>query len=234
MKTDAILKINKIGKISSSITLVCKIFVCIALFFTLLGAIFCLQISKSNFSLSTSGIVIANANFGKLYSFDAESIVRLQEALTGGSLSIEIGNQKYSTNTDVTVNDSSLQVTATSKPLKITFLDIAGVFLIGIVSLTMTLITLFFIGSLCKAFRDCASPFEESVIKKMQSFAFSLIPWAVISTVTNGIAEGLFSNKFSLNFTIDLGVVLLVLIVLVLVYIFKYGAILQQESDETL
>jgi len=46
--------------------------------------------------------------------------------------------------------------------------------------------------------------------------------------------ESAMSGGIHLIFSIDLGVVLVVLIVLVLVSIFKYGAVLQQESDETL
>jgi len=38
----------------------------------------------------------------------------------------------------------------------------------------------------------------------------------------------------AITFGIDFGVVLIILIVFALVYIFKYGAVLQQESDETL
>jgi len=33
---------------------------------------------------------------------------------------------------------------------------------------------------------------------------------------------------------VDLGMVLIILFIFVLAYIFKYGAVLQQESDETL
>ena len=208
MKSDVILKINKIGKISSTITLICKIFVCIALVLALFGTIHFLHIYKTHPS-NINALVVTSSNYSRLYSFNAEFIIRLQESLTSGSLSAGSDN-------------------------KITYLDVAGVFFISMLSLTLTLITLFFVGSLCKAFQNCSSPFEENVIKKMQNFAVSLIPWTILTLVTNAVAVGLFSNKFNLNFTIDLDVVLLVLVVLVLVYIFKYGAILQQESDETL
>ncbi len=75
---------------------------------------------------------------------------------------------------------------------------------------------------------------EKNVIKKMQYFAYSLVPWAVVSMISDSIRESILNNKLSVMFSIDLGVVLIVLVVLLLVHIFKYGAVLQQESDETL
>ena len=101
-------------------------------------------------------------------------------------------------------------------------------------NITMVMVTLCFISSLCKAFRDCESPFEENVVRKMRNLAYSLIPWAIFSTITNSVADSLLMNKVSVNFTVDLGVIMIVLVVFVLVHIFKYGAMLQQESDETL
>ena len=68
----------------------------------------------------------------------------------------------------------------------------------------------------------------------MQNLAYALIPWTVVTTISNSISDSVMNHKISLNFTLDLGVVLIGLVVLVLVHIFKYGAVLQQESDETL
>jgi hypothetical protein len=91
-----------------------------------------------------------------------------------------------------------------------------------------------FASSLCKAFRDCETPFEDNVIKKMQNLAYSLIPWVFVSAATDSVVSSLTTNMVAITFGIDFGVVLIILIVFALVYIFKYGAVLQQESDETL
>ena len=40
--------------------------------------------------------------------------------------------------------------------------------------------------------------------------------------------------KFNQMIGVDLGMVLIIFFIFVLVHIFKYGAVLQQESDETL
>ena len=48
------------------------------------------------------------------------------------------------------------------------------------------------------------------------------------------MAAGVLYDKMQLNLGIDLGMVLVIVIIFVITYIFKYGAVLQQESDETL
>jgi len=59
-----------------------------------------------------------------------------------------------------------------------------------------------------------------------------LIPWTVVSTVSDVVLYH--SERFPINFSVNINMVIVVLLVLALVYIFKYGAVLQQESDETL
>ena len=99
----------------------------------------------------------------------------------------------------------------------------------------MALVTLFFVGALCKAFRYCESPFEENVIKKMQNLAISLIPWTIISSIAESFVTNLLNvGRFEFGIGVDFNVVLVIALIFVLVYIFKYGAVLQRESDETL
>ena len=61
---------------------------------------------------------------------------------------------------------------------------------------------------------------EESVIKAMRAFGISLIPWAVF--------------RLCVGSTAGVAILLLAFVIFLLVKIFKYGAELQQESDETL
>ncbi len=105
--------------------------------------------------------------------------------------------------------------------------------------ITMALINCFFIRSLCNAFKSCSSPFEENIVKKLRNLAFSLIPWTVLGSLTSilsgaAISTFLMGSKQRFTVSIDLSMLLVVAIILMLSYIFKYGAVLQQESDETL
>jgi hypothetical protein len=86
---------------------------------------------------------------------------------------------------------------------------------------------------LCKAFAKCNSPFDEEVIKKMRLFAISLIPWSVFSMLGNYMIAYM-SGSPKVNLSINIAVVFTIVVIFALTYIFRYGAVLQQESDETL
>lgn len=61
-----------------------------------------------------------------------------------------------------------------------------------------------------------------------------MIPMAFVSSITNSVIQSISSNRIYLNWNVDLTVVIAILLVFAMAYIFKYGAMLQQESDETL
>ena len=230
MKEQAIKKINKIGKISNIIVLICKILVGIALVGTLLGAITCFVIPDSLIDVTMTSMMTVDVDYSSLgVTLSEEEMVELQAEMAAQTeLSMEEGV------TDITLVDNVIRVAGEIDKSNFTMRDIAWLVVLGLVTVLMTFITLFFVGGLCKAFANCQSPFEDNVIKKMQRFAISLIPWSIISAVSNSVIESVMSNKLNIMFNVDLGVILIVLVVLVLTYIFKYGAVLQQESDETL
>ena len=81
---------------------------------------------------------------------------------------------------------------------------------------------------------QCQTPFEENIIKKLQYLAYSLIPWAFFTSVSDSMTSGMMTGNVQVNVGVNLGMVLVIVIIFALTYIFKYGAVLQQESDETL
>ncbi|MBO5302690.1 MAG: DUF2975 domain-containing protein [Lachnospiraceae bacterium] len=229
MKEQAIQKINKIGKISNVITLIAKILIGIAMVFTIIGSLICFLLPDSFVKVTTAGTMAVDVDFSALgIEIPAEELATFkQEAIA------DAGEEGYAEAT-AEFTETGMQMTGELEQYTFTIRDLAWIAVMGVVVLALTFITLFFVGGLCKAFRDCQSPFEDNVIKKMQNFAISLIPWSLVSMITSSITNTLMYNKTSIMFTIDFNILLIVLVVLVLVYIFKYGAVLQQESDETL
>lgn len=231
MKNEAILKINKFGKVGSIIALVAKILVGISIFFLLIASIACLVMPKDFIEMKVSNNVdmtVDMESFGMTFTEEewtaAQAELELEATLDGEEIGME----------NITADDNKVMVSQTSKERSLTIRDFGGLLMLLTVGLVMIMVLLCFISSLCKAFRDCETPFEENVIKKMQRLAYSLIPWAVISTVTQSVADSLANNNVSITVGVDFGIILIILIVFALTYIFKYGAVLQQESDETL
>lgn len=234
MKEEAIKKINKIGKVSSVFALIGKILIGMSMVLLLLSAIVCFALPEEFMAITLDekvGFVLDVSAFGEtMTDEDAEEMKKEFEE----SFELEVATGEKAQFEEVIVTDGKLEAKGVVPTYSFTIRDLAWLLVVLALNITMVMVTLCFISALCKAFRDCQSPFEENVVKKMNNLAYSLIPWAVFSSITNSVANSLLQNKISLDFTVDLGVIMIVLVVFVLVYIFKYGAMLQQESDETL
>ena len=94
-------------------------------------------------------------------------------------------------------------------------------------------VTLYKLKALMKALKECESPFTGNVVDRMSTFSKWLIPVAVLH-ILNSSAWNSLGGDSSFGLTVNLGVVLLAAVVFILVSVFRYGADLQKESDETL
>lgn len=245
MKEQAIKKINKIGKFSYIAAIIAKCFVIVGLVTTVIAGIVCIAMFGDSIKMDMSGRIhleldcetlnINDEEISEIMNEDGTTINRQEFAFSDstGSLTMNISEQDY-TMAEIEVADDTLVVDMEADAYSFTLKEAGIMMLLSCIAMIMTIITITFVESLCKAFRDCTSPFDGKVIKKMQNLAISLIPWTIISSVIESSLDSFLEGGFHLNMSIDLGVVLVVLIVFVLVYIFKYGAVLQQESDETL
>jgi len=233
MKEEALKKINKIGKVSSVFALIGKIVVGMSMVLLLIAAVVCFFIPEDLMTITVDekvGFILDFDPMGeKVTDKDAEEMKKAFEE----SFEAEVAGEEVQIE-EIVVADNKLQANTVVPTYSFTVRDLTWLMLVLALNVTMIMITLCFISALCKAFRDCESPFEENVVKKMRNLAYSLIPWAVFSSITNSVANSLLQNKVSLNLTVDLGVIMIVLVVFLMVHIFKYGAMLQQESDETL
>lgn len=238
MKQNAISKINKMGQVGGYLTLVAKILVIVGIIGCLAGAIIFTVIPKDFLSVNVSGNAMVNVDFSEMgFTFSEDDIHMLQEydiKETSTASAYDINGANYYLR-EISVTENSLQLDTVSKAFTLDLSSLVWIFLAGALNVAMALVTLFFVGALCKAFRYCESPFEENVIKKMQNLAISLIPWTIISSIADSFVTNLLNvGSFEFGISVDMNVVLIIILIFVLVYIFKYGAVLQRESDETL
>ena len=239
-KEDAILKINKLGNVGNIIVRVMKILVIIGFVLTLVGAITVMALpnnlmkldlgAKADITLDVSELT------GTLDEAGKEALLQgfydgLNEDNAG--VSMNLNGSEYET-ISVEATDTGLFVESEVETYSVELRDLGIVCVLGMVTLCALFVSLLFAGKLCQAFRDCESPFEEKVVKQLNAFAYSLLPWVILGSFTESITESIFSNNFNLMIGVDLGMVLIIIFIFVLAYIFKYGAVLQQESDETL
>ena len=242
-KEDAILKINKLGNISNIIVRICKIFVILGLVATVLGTIVTMVLPKDLIQMdlsATADVMVDVSTLGVAFSEEDKQAFAtgLHDGLEDEEredirMSMDVNGSVYEAS-EIVMEDDGVRVKGTVETYTVELGDLRLVMILAIVTLAALLVTLFFSGRLCRAFRDCQSPFEEGVVKNLTYLAYSLCPWVVMNSVSSSIRETIFTNNVQLILGVDLGVVIVILLIFVLAYIFKYGAVLQQESDETL
>lgn len=237
IKEQAIAKINKMGKAGRVITNILKVFTIIGIvILTMLMLLLALLLPKDLFQyhfLNQARLELSIDALKKLplSQEDLEALERgeIQEVLSqntyDGMYFTEIRREGDKIVTFLVSGEEDGVATVN---------HLLFIMLCGTVAGVFTLITLIYAGKLCKSFETCASPFEENVIRRMRRFTYSLIPWVLLTRMSESALGSLFEGKMELKLSVNISSLIIVLALLALVYIFQYGAVLQQESDETL
>lgn len=234
MKENYIKKIKTLGKVGGVISIVAQVLVIIAIVGTLVGATVLVVLPEDLFKMGIGGDVRMSMDLSDLgVKFTEEEQAELIESMEDEDLQVDV-NGKEVDELIVEATEGGFVIIADSGMYEFSLRDVGLLMYTAVIYQVMTLITIIFTGKLCKAFRDCESPFDMNVIKKMQVLAWSLVPWAIIGSIVDSLNELVFSGKLNLVFNFDFGIIFVIVLILCITYIFKYGAMLQQESDETL
>lgn len=125
-------------------------------------------------------------------------------------------------------------VHAETEPVQYEAADFAKLLWWCVLAAVSGIAALFMMRRLFCGFEQCESPFREEVVKRMRQFTFSLLPFAILVSVAETAAETILYPKEGLNLYVEWGAFAAFVIALCLGTVFRYGAQLQQESDETL
>lgn len=229
-KDGAMKKIHVLGKIGRIVTKVLSIFVKIAIVCAIVSHVLVMVAIGQGTSVSVSRENV----FTVTVPDSKNSVVQI------GNIDSEDGFLSYSEhgvqyNFEVTqIDDNTVQLLSSQQPKGFGVVQVSIIFVLAELMLVATVVCLNFGNKLATELETCDSPFQADVISYMKKFSISLIPWAVCDTTfkTTMVAFMTGANNVSVN--VDFGCIIAVLIVILLTTIFRYGAILQQESDETL
>ena len=143
--------------------------------------------------------------------------------------------------------NEGLVVRATAERAEFSLNRLAFAVFTGLVYCAMLLVVFIFLKRLCDGFRKCDTPFSDDVIRRMSVFAWVLVGGAVVSSIAEAIGNALINRSLDLSFSLNpagmsnglevsfsFAPIIIALIVLFLTMIFRYGAQLQKEADETL
>lgn len=228
-KESAISRINKLGKTGKVLSNICIICIIIGIVCSLLGTVVFMALPKDLFSITLDGtavIEIRSDDIGESESQDGET-----GFFNSGSLNIN-GDQYVPS--DTSVSGDTLYLSYDKSTARVTSERLLFTLITALVYMVVCLILLFCVRRLCKALETAVTPFEETVIAGIKRCAWTLIPWAVIGGFLRNVINTLFSTTMTSGFDFNLATVLVIVLLFGLAYIFRYGAMLQNESDETL
>lgn len=236
MKNSKVKKINTaglIGYIISIILIVCTIVGMVAIGILTAGAA---TISKDNINVKVATNVDINStgNFlGKLNSFiGIDGVEDLSTLTQDAKEGIKLEDKDIS-ELSVKEEDGEFSINAKTNEITISMKKIIIALVLAFLFLGVVTYALYMVKALMKSLKNCETPFSEEVIKNMTRFGTSLVCVVVLKILFGGFWSTLTTGlRYDLN--VDLSSILLVAVIYILITVFKYGAGLQQESDETL
>ena len=237
MKNSNIKKINTaglIGYIISIMLIACTIAGMVAIGILTAGAI---TVSKDNINVKVATNVDINStgNFlGKLKHFIGLDGIEDFSTLTEDAKDGMKLNDDNISEISVKEENGGLSINAKTNEITISMKKVTIALILSIIFLGAVTVTLYMVKALMKTLKNCETPFSEEVIKNMTRFGTSLVCVLVLKILFGGFWSTLTVPGFRYNLNIDLSSVLLVAVIYILITVFKYGAGLQQESDETL
>lgn len=240
IKQEAIRKINSMGKVGVFLSRILKILMIVLAILVLLTAVlFTFLLPKDFLTMEIEGIGTMNVNIPQYLEqmTDEETAEMMRQIETynqsqNGSPSVNHSDEMDIISAELT--PSGVQVAMQGSFMLFSSRELRTVMWLTLFYLIMGIVVTSFAEKLCKAFQTCETPFAEDVIRWMRNTAYCLIPFTVLSSVTDTSASGIVSGFSSFSLTVNVSMILVILVLLALTYVFKYGAVLQQESDETL
>lgn len=238
MNTVNIQKINSIGKAGHIISNILKVLSIIALVALIFAAVIMFCLPADLFRVDMAGSANLTVDMSTLGISGSEiSPEDLEGAFSGedmGSLTVDGMDFSFS-GSEVRLEGDTLVFTADAGVQEaVSIRSIRVILIMAMIAMIGTLICTVFASSFCKSLSLCDSPFRVEVVKKMEALAWSMLALPIINSVTESLGKSVGTGNINITLSIDLTVVLILLAMFALVAIFKHGAQLQQEADETL
>lgn len=235
MKNDALEKIHKFGRIGLIVSRILLGISWVVLIVSFLFVVVLSFLPRGFFSQRTYSRNVLEVN---LSDFDEELRIdqqKKEELVQNSELEVPnfLGNDPYRL-IDVLEKDNVIQIIGENHSGKLDYQDLSIVFFSLDVGLILEIVILCYFKKFCSLFSVCETPFTEEVIETMRKLSVALIPLAVYYVIEDSVLQTILKGRLILSDQIDLTAVACILLIFLLISIFRYGAMLQKESDETL
>lgn len=231
MKEDVLKKIHVLGKVGKIVSKVISIV--FEILAVVLGVVYLIGVVEITHGLDV--VVERNNHISVTVPEESDGLVLIDfdDLKDGGSLTISDFGAEY-TFDDVQVDGNQIELSSTVQPESLSMGKFTTLVIFAGMLIAACIVSAKFANRFCVELEKCESPFQNEVIDNMRKFAISLIPWMVCNTTFRSVYASFLLGANDISIDIDVACVAIVLIVIILTMIFRYGALLQQESDETL
>lgn len=120
-----------------------------------------------------------------------------------------------------------------SAPNTYTCADAARLLVFAALASAASVAALWLLRKLFKAIEGCESVFCEDLVKRMKAFGWSLLPLAVLASVSETVTRQFMAAGHT-GVYVQWGLLIAFAVTMCLTAVFRYGVQLQRESDETL
>ena len=224
-------KVNRIGKAGRIVSIILIVLLSMGALALVLGGIACAILPKDLVEVNLRPVVDVKvdkelmgtewANIDKLLS---EAQEKAGQEFEGAGVALEKGDEGLLVHVDPRNEaDATFSLRDANRAIWA-----------GLVGIASAIVTLVMFLKLCKAFEACRTPFDEPVIQRMTTFAWTLIVCAVVGCFATAVASAIVAGFSKMHFNLSLTPIFTALIVFFLCMVFRYGAQLQKEADETL
>ena len=224
-------KVNRIGKAGRIVSIILIVLLSMGALALVLGGIACAILPQDLVEVSLRPVVdvkvdkeLMGAEWANVDKLLNEAQEKVGEEFDGAGVALEKGDEGLLVHVDPKEEaDATFSLRDANRAIWA-----------GLVGIASAIVTLVMFLKLCRAFEACRTPFDEPVIQRMTTFAWALIVCAVVSCIAQASVGALLTGWQRMNFNLNLAPVFTALIVFFLCMVFRYGAQLQREADETL
>ena len=192
-------------------------------------------IPQNFISADVSGDAVLNIDLSQMPLLKVIDIDDIQNAedIDDVNTQLEINGISYGV-VELEKQDNAVTIYAKADSYKVDISMFKWFFIPIILFLVSSLVVVHFIGKLCKTFQLCNTPFTDEVVDALKKLAVSIIPMALLQSVSESVTNSIMTGDIDIVLGVDLMTVILVVLIFLLAAVFNYGTMLQKESDETL
>ncbi|MBR6922585.1 MAG: hypothetical protein IKH51_10350 [Clostridia bacterium] len=225
-------RINVLGKICRIISMIIIVFLIIGASASLIASVTLMVIPQNGLQADVSGSAKVEI-YGDLIDKLPDGMLKnIAKSIQEGAVNFSINSNSVN---GLTQSGDTVTLDASGDVTHLTFRKIGMSLLFSSMTIGLLIYVFIMLRKLMREFEICDSPFSDGVVKAMTGFAISLIPYTVLKPAFSKLAGSLLtSGNLNVDFSLDLTMAFFALVIILLIFIFKYGASLQKESDETL